>query len=74
MTTIKMKKEPVKLNFLYPGPCQLFFEIKYPNIMCIYYYHVKYHIWCVLELNIKHKIYRVIRMKGSIIKANCFKF
>ena len=21
--------------------------------MCIYYYHVKYHIWCVLELNIK---------------------
>ena len=26
--------------------CSLF-EIKYPNIMCIYYYHVKYHIWCV---------------------------
>ena len=23
--------------------------------MCIYYYHVKYHIWCVLELNIKQK-------------------
>ena len=40
----------VYLQLLWTAPpprlCSLF-EIKYPNIMCIYYYHVKYHIWCV---------------------------